>query len=155
MESETKAVRWLLAAVCLSGLGALALFEAREAAGACGIAWDFQQPTCVVADSNRHFEYTVGTSWVSNQPTWLLATVYTPGNSQNIENPVVTPEWRYVGPPPPPPQYASGVAYCTCSGYLAPRASEGKFQLSAWDGTYWQCSGSFDTIIKPSGGSCD
>lgn len=130
------------------------MYEAEQATAACGIAWDGSQPTCVVAQGQSGaFVYNVGTSWVHNKDhAWVLATVFTPGNSENIANGNVTPGTHQI-PAANPPQYVAGVARTQHTGTVT--AAQGKFQLSAFDATDFQCSGTFDTIIKAYGGSCN
>lgn len=145
----------LFGAVLMPAFLALAAVAVHQARASCFISWDGDQPTCVVAQSDRSFSYNLETSWASRQGNWYMYLWFIPGNSPHISNGSVTPESELCVADPAPPQFASGTVGTTNAGTLDQNWSEGTFQMAAFDHTYWNCSDSYDVTIKASGGSCN
>jgi hypothetical protein len=161
MKHERRNAMTAVALVAALAFAGLALLELKQAMAGCGVTWDLNQQTCLVADENGDFSDSLTTSVTSlNQIPWTLYMAYTPGGSPGIASGTPLPAISETICTSDPGCEGGDAAGCatgvtrTITGTLEHTDEPGTFEFSVWDGTYWQCSDAFEISIQPLGGEC-
>lgn len=144
MKHERRNAMTAVALVAALAFAGLALLELKQAMAGCGVTWDLNQETCIVASNeDGDFSDPLTTSVSSyNQIPWTLYVAYTPGNSPGIAtgsvsgNPTETINSSQSGCEGGDTSGCATAVTRAISGTLADPDEEGTFEFSAWDGTY-------------------